>query len=129
MFSAIEFWGLLIMTTNKELSILAKAMGNKVRITDFFSLDSDSTDCVAIYDSFDNFINRFAPKESNNQFVEVFHFVLLHGSFQYLAENETEYKVDGAHEFFRSDLMTIQENIINIAIQLAKYLSEVNNDL
>ncbi len=117
------------MATNNDLLILAKAAG-------FFSpklkIVSPVADFVVLgYSGYKNIFDCeiFDPEKNNNQFVKVFHFVLLHGSFQYLAENEAEYKVDGAHEFFRSDFMTIQENIINIAIQLAKYLSEDNNDL
>lgn len=108
---------------NEKLLVIAKAMGLDV------SLKSNPVfnhpECVVIGYAgyhFTEDCNIFNPEENDTQFKEVFHWVLLNGTFAYLSEEGTEFKMYGDLIFFESNLDTLEENILETAFQVANEL-------
>ncbi len=66
------------------------------------------------------------PKENNDQYNELLDWLSLNGYFEHLSSKGAGYYADTtSNKRFCSDKDSLKENIINIAVQVAKYLIEV----
>ncbi len=105
---------------NTELLILAKAMRKEFQVKDevnVFYIHIPTRKSVI-----------FNPLENNDQFVEVFEWLLGISYFNYIFSDAVEFVIDDPYKSFMADLEEFRENILEIAVQVAKHIKGVSDE-